>query len=297
MGVGGIRLEYELTGEGPPTLLIGGGVGDRYGLRGQIREMSASLKVISYDRRNCGESEHVEPSAAPDVEVHADDAADLLRRLRVERAHLFGSSYGALIALVTAIRHPRLVRTLTLVEPSAVGLLRGGEMSALYDEFAAAHEHYVRLIEEGRVEEGIRRFMEHNLGDGTWASVPRARRQTLLGLPYVHKAGIEATVRYQIPDDVLRRVEQPTLLIVGDYTAGVFSGVIEHLARLLPRARVKNIPRAEHAVAMKRPGETWNAARKFLLKHSTEDEKRRLALTPKMFVREQFWRLGKFKSL
>jgi pimeloyl-ACP methyl ester carboxylesterase len=54
-------------------------------------------------------------------EEQADDIADLLGT----SAHLVGSSYGALLALVVAQREARKIRSLTVIEPPAWSLARG----------------------------------------------------------------------------------------------------------------------------------------------------------------------------
>jgi pimeloyl-ACP methyl ester carboxylesterase len=44
----------------------------------------------------------------------ADDAAAVLRHLEIARTHALGASLGGTIAMELALRHPRLVRSLTL---------------------------------------------------------------------------------------------------------------------------------------------------------------------------------------
>jgi pimeloyl-ACP methyl ester carboxylesterase len=53
---------------------------------------------------------------------HVDDLAAFLRAIDAVPAHLVGNSWGAFIALLTAIRHPDLVRTLVLEEAPVMPL-------------------------------------------------------------------------------------------------------------------------------------------------------------------------------
>lgn len=52
------------------------------------------------------------------IAQHADDIAALLRQLGIEQTDLFGYSMGGGVALLTAIRHPELVRKLVLASVS-----------------------------------------------------------------------------------------------------------------------------------------------------------------------------------
>jgi pimeloyl-ACP methyl ester carboxylesterase len=56
-----------------------------------------------------------------DFEKQAEELAPLLE----DGAHLVGHSYGGVISLLIAARHPELVRSLTVSEPPAFGVARG----------------------------------------------------------------------------------------------------------------------------------------------------------------------------
>ncbi len=62
----------------------------------------------------------------PDVErVDFEDEAVWLEQFLEPGTHLVGHSYGGVIALLAAARHPELVRSLTVIEPPAFGIARG----------------------------------------------------------------------------------------------------------------------------------------------------------------------------
>ena len=83
----------------------------------QQRELADHYRLLVVDRCGHGRS--------PDngrfgFEEQSDDIAELLG----SAAHLVGSSYGAVLALVVAQRVPSRIRSLTLIEPPAWGLVR-----------------------------------------------------------------------------------------------------------------------------------------------------------------------------
>jgi pimeloyl-ACP methyl ester carboxylesterase len=119
--VNGVELFYEVSGDGQPVLFIHGGYG------GAESAVVAKLppevvgilpvdrfKVITYDRRNAGQSEFGEAHVT--LADLADDARALLDHLDVDQAIVIGSSAGGPIALQFALTYPG--RTLALCLPN-----------------------------------------------------------------------------------------------------------------------------------------------------------------------------------
>ncbi|MGY6655809.1 alpha/beta fold hydrolase [Amycolatopsis sp. TRM77291] len=66
------------------------------------------------------------PDGVQDFEV---DAELIAGQVLDEPAHLVGLSYGAIVAMLAAARRPEMVRTLTVVEPPAAGIVRSTRSS------------------------------------------------------------------------------------------------------------------------------------------------------------------------
>jgi pimeloyl-ACP methyl ester carboxylesterase len=84
----------------------------------QQPELADHYRLLVVDR--CGHG-HSPNTGRSGFEKQADDLADLLGK----SAHLVGSSYGAVLALVVAQREARRIRSLTVIEPPAWSLARG----------------------------------------------------------------------------------------------------------------------------------------------------------------------------
>ena len=99
-------------------LFIHGGFGGTsVALAPPIREAVDQVRLIEYDRRNCGRSEiRDEVYTQDDL---GDDAAALLAYLGVDEAVIVGSSMGGTIAQTLALRHPGRIAALALVNTSA----------------------------------------------------------------------------------------------------------------------------------------------------------------------------------
>ncbi|WP_237355194.1 alpha/beta fold hydrolase [Rhizobium phaseoli] len=97
--------------------------------------------VIRYDQRDTGLSTHY-PSGKPGYSFSdlSDDAIAILDAYGIEAAHLVGMSMGGFVAQEAALRHPRRVRTLTLISSSPVGVDGLPSSTAAYKEHSAAAE-------------------------------------------------------------------------------------------------------------------------------------------------------------
>ena len=71
--------------------------------------------------------------------VDFEDEALWLEQFLEPGTHLVGHSYGGVISLFAAARHPELLRSLTVIEPPAFGIARGNPAA---DEFIAAIEEH-----------------------------------------------------------------------------------------------------------------------------------------------------------
>lgn len=111
LAVNGIDLYYEVYGDladpKPPLLLIPGAFMATDSMTAWAVGFAGGRAVIVFDQQGHGRTPDTE--RAMSYEQFADDAAALLRGLRVERADVMGYSQGGGVALQLAIRHPALV--------------------------------------------------------------------------------------------------------------------------------------------------------------------------------------------
>jgi pimeloyl-ACP methyl ester carboxylesterase len=112
--VNGLRMYYEVHGSGQPLVLLHGGLTTIDLTFGNVvRALSQGRQVIALEQQAHGRTADIDrPFSYAQM---ADDTAELLRQLDVERADFFGFSMGGSIALQIAVRHPERVRKLAIV--------------------------------------------------------------------------------------------------------------------------------------------------------------------------------------
>jgi pimeloyl-ACP methyl ester carboxylesterase len=121
------RLYYEVSGSGPVLLFIPGGTADAAGFAPLARFLEDNYTVVRYDPRGISHSRLEGPGEDVPVDVHADDAQQLLTAIGDQPAFVLGHSGGAVIGLALVERHPELVQTYVAHEPPLIELLPEGD--------------------------------------------------------------------------------------------------------------------------------------------------------------------------
>ncbi len=114
--VDGARLHYLERGQGQPIVLLHGNLTftEELVLSGLVELAARHGRVIAFDRPGYGYStrprDRIWTAAA-----QADLILESLRRLGVERPLVVGHSFGTIVALELALRHPQAIAGLTLL--------------------------------------------------------------------------------------------------------------------------------------------------------------------------------------
>jgi pimeloyl-ACP methyl ester carboxylesterase len=217
--VNGIRMYYEVHGrqEGIPLVLLHGGgstIGVTFGR--VLPALARRRRVIAVEEQGHGRTTDRDAPVA--FETSADDVAALLRYLNVEQADLFGFSNGASVALQVALRHPGLVRKLVFASSMT---RRDGARPEFWDFMARAD----------------------------FANMPQALKDAFLranpderALRRMHDKDAARMRSFRdVPDDAVRSVRAPTLIVVGDRDM-VRPKHAAELACLIPGARLLVLP-------------------------------------------------------
>jgi pimeloyl-ACP methyl ester carboxylesterase len=95
----GVKIYYEVEGEGPPLVLVHGMVlsGKAWYISGYVSELKKDYRLIILDARGHGSSDKPSETNSYDFKTMADDVIVIMNDLNIEKAHYFGYSMGAYI--------------------------------------------------------------------------------------------------------------------------------------------------------------------------------------------------------
>lgn len=162
--VNGLKLYYEIHGNGEPLVLLHGGLGATSMFGDNLPALAKVRKVIAVDLQGHGRTADIDRESS--VELMADDIAALLKHLNIAKADIMGYSMGGGVALQTAIRHPEVVNKLIVasapfkrngfypeilvqqaqVGPEAAEMMKQTPMYKLYDSIAPKPEDWKKLL-------------------------------------------------------------------------------------------------------------------------------------------------------
>ncbi len=111
--VNGLKMYYEIHGEGKPLILLHGGVGGIEMLRPVLPALANSRRVIVVELQGHGHTADIDRPLR--YELLAEDIAAFLKNLKIEKADIAGYSLGGGVALRMAIAHADLVNKLVII--------------------------------------------------------------------------------------------------------------------------------------------------------------------------------------
>jgi len=196
-------------GDGPPLLMIAGGIGSADSFKALAKRLGESYTVLTYDRRGHFRSTG---GGALTVERHADDARAVIEHFGYGKALVFGSSAGAQIGLALASRHPAVVEGLVAHEPPAVRLLPDAE-------------EWLEFAEDQAAGGDLMASFKNFLGSIAGAGLPDLRTVRLPNQDEWHTLFTRELVGFYsyLPDvDALRGAQVPIVLAAGEDSRGYY---------------------------------------------------------------------------
>ncbi len=112
--VNGVRLYYEVIGEGFPLVFVHEFAGDGRSWEPQVRFFARRYRVVTYNARGYPPSDVPEDPGAYSQDAAVADLSGLMRHLEIPQAHLCGLSMGGYAVLHFGLRHPEMARSLVV---------------------------------------------------------------------------------------------------------------------------------------------------------------------------------------
>jgi proline iminopeptidase len=281
--VGTTSLYCREIGHGQPVIVLHGGPDFDHGyLLPDLDRLAEAFRLIYYDQRGRGRS--VEHVVAEEVTLTSDiDDLDAVRRhFQLESAVLLGHSWGAVLALEYALRHPTRVSHLILMNPAPASASDVAMFRKTYAQKLGADMDRQREImastayQEGDPEAVTARYRLHfkpalkrpedfeRLMATMRAGFARQGKEGILKARAIEDRLMQDTWQVQGYDLLpqLRNLRIPTLVICGDHDFFP-SEIAGHIARAIPNARLVMLRDCGHFAYLECPGEVRNAFNDF----------------------------------
>ena len=242
----GVKIHYEVYGDGPALILTHGYSSTSAMWEGQIEALSKHHKLVLWDMRGHGKSDYPADPNAYSEALTIGDIAALLDQIGTRRAIVGGLSLGGYMSLAFYRTHPERVAALLIID-TGPGFKK--------DE--------ARTAWNKRAHETAERFERDGL------SVLKSLSRERSSVTHRDARGLALAARGMLPQrdasvmEVLPEIAVPSLIVVGaDDTP--FLAASDYMAAKIPGAKKVVIPSAGHAVNIDQPQAFIDAVLPFL---------------------------------
>jgi 3-oxoadipate enol-lactonase len=258
--VNGVNLFYEFQGQADGELLIlnNGVFMNTTSWAFQLPALSARYRVLTYDMRGQGQSEH--PAGEYSLEQHGEDLAALMEALHLDKAHMVGTSYGGELNLVMGLKYPERCQSLVIIasvshsEPLLVGMIERWRIAASLGD----GPKFFRLIYADTYSEAFLKQRPE--------LIPMAeRRYAELDLTAAGQL-IESFQRFNVTAD-LSKIQVPTCIASAEFDLLKPRQYGEIMHRAIAGSEFHVIPGAGHVVVVEKAAEVNTVILGFLAKH------------------------------
>ena len=277
----GVELYYEEKGNGQPVVFVHGTICDFRAWSSQVEALSQRFRTITYSRRYAHPNDRKGDVMDSTVQNNSADLEALIAGLGLERVHLVGHSQGGFIATYFAIQHPRLLRSLTLVNAAVSTLLVRDNSTATALKLLLTSP---RLAISGRMTVSGAKAAIRAIDAGDRSAAERifvpALENRRKGLP-AKPAGFSemvadnaATLKEtttpppQVTALQTTTIKAPTLVVWGELSAPWDARVSELLSKSIPESEAGRIAGAGHFCLVEKPAEVNECMKAFILKHA-----------------------------
>jgi pimeloyl-ACP methyl ester carboxylesterase len=235
--VNGMKMYYEISGEGDPLIVLHGSAMNIPTMGKIIPKLAETRKVYALELQGHGRTNDIDrPITYPDL---ADDVAAFMDSVGIKRADVFGYSMGAITGLQFTIRHPEKVDRLIFV-------------SGIYD-FEGWHPAFKEFIPLATV--------EMYTGAPLLGDEYRKLSPTPDGFVNLAEKLIQLNKQPLAWEADVKAIKSPVLIITGDadgvsleHSVSMFrllgGGVMGDMGKPLPQSRLAILPATSHTAAI-----------------------------------------------
>ncbi len=217
MHINGVKLYYEIYGQGEPMLLLHGNNESMATFYNQLDVLSKKYKVIALDSRGQGKSTSNDTPLT--YELMAEDVNTFLNQLNVKNTNILGWSDGGNIAVILGISHPDKIKKMAIM-----GTVLYNDATSVIPEINPILRQQVKEMEEKGVQKSD---MNYRL------------KILLLNEPHVNP-------------DALKSIKAKTLVMAGQYDV-ITEQHTKLIAKKIPNSELVIFEGGDHEAPAKMP--------------------------------------------
>jgi proline iminopeptidase len=272
----GTRIFFEVIGtklvpdgptmhERPTLLLLHGGPGfDHSGLAHTLAPLSDVAQLVLLDHRGQGRSDGDDPEQW-NLDRWVRDLVEFCEALELERPMILGQSFGGVVALAAAARHPELPSK--LIVSSSLAKFRPDRSFPMFERLGGpevrevAERHFRELTDES-AEEFMRVALPvYNPRPQDPDVIARTRLKLEVGNHFFRNEFMTGDLLPELPN-----IRCPTLVLGGELDPITPVADSEDIAAAIPQAELRMFEGAGHGVFRDQPEEAIAVIRDFVVR-------------------------------
>jgi pimeloyl-ACP methyl ester carboxylesterase len=246
-------IDYDETGQGPTLVLVPGSCSTGAAWRPMMSHWNGAFRCVTTSLLGYGRTAERRTADNADISLEAEMIETVIRRAGAP-VHLIGHSFGGLSGLAVALRHPELLRSLTILEAPAPEILRHAGEQQHYGAFRDMTGAYFSAFQAGQPN-AIARMIDFYGGAGTFESWPQRVRDYAVDTTAVNVRDWASAYGFALTPALLSKINTPTLVAWGENSHPCVKRANELLGRSISGATLATIPGAAHFMIATHAGE------------------------------------------
>ena len=279
----GTRIYFDIEGAGltpdgttmrqrPAAMLIHGGPGGEHsGFKPSMSRLSDRMQLVYFDHRGHGRSDPADP-ATYTLDENVEDMEALRRHLGLGPVVSIGTSYGGMVAMAHAARHPDAVSHLVLIVTAAHGGFIPRAQAIVAERGTPEQQRVCETLWAGgfRSAEQMRHYYEvmgplYSLRHDPAAAAAARARAIHSPDPLNRAFGPDGFLRHFDLRPELSRITAPTLILAGRHDWICPPEFSAELHRLIPGSDFRVFEHSSHSIRADEPDAMFDAIAGFVV--------------------------------